>query len=414
MDETVSPYVETRHVIHIGGFDPVDPQRLAHRMDSGLRKFAALWGITAQSSAPELSANGRVLSWQVEARGPNWSTDTDYTILRWDELIAPYFAQVWWLKIISGFAALLHFTLNGTIWRYLVTNARYGMFVLYPFFLLIGITALAIYIGKAIAGVDLPYSSVFGVLGGVGLFIGLLRWSGGYFHLYFALADWSLAADMVRGRMPGLEVCLEHFAEEIVARVRKAEYDEVILSGVSLGAVMMVEALARVLAREPDFCRDGPPIALLTIGSSILKIGLHPGAAELKSAVGRVSRQASLFWIEYQSKVDPLNFYKTDPVARMGLPATGKPFVQTIRIRETLIDKEYRQLKMNFLRLHRQFAMPNTRRYFYDYYLICFGPMALAERAALRRRATAAIGEDGRYLAIRPDANDDRAAVGTP
>jgi len=410
MDETYSPHVGSRLVIHIGGFDPVDPDRLNHRMVGGLGKFSTLWGVTASASAPELSRDGRVINWQVAARGPNWSTETSYTILRWDDLIAPYVMNLWWRKIIDGFAALLHFSLNGTIWRYFVTNARYGLFVLYPFFLLIGFAALSVAIGRAIASADLPYAAVFAVVIGAALFVALLRWAGDYFHLYFALADWSFAADMVRDAVPDLDKCLEQFAEEIVARMGKAQVDEVILSGVSLGAVMMVEALAKVLARDPDMARHGPGVAFLTIGSSILKIGLHPQARSLKAAVDRVSIEPSLFWVEYQSKVDPLNFYKTDPVVLMGLPPTGRPIVKTVHLRETMTVEEYRYLKMNFLRLHRQFAMPNSRRYFYDYYLICFGPMALAERVALGNSATAAIGEDGSYRAIPPTVGKNAAA----
>jgi hypothetical protein len=88
----------------------------------------------------------------------------------------------------------------------------------------------------------------------------------------------------------------------------------------------------------------------------------------------------------------------------MGLPATGKPIVKTIRIRETMTAKEYRYLRVNFLRLHRQFAMPNSRRYYYDYYMICFGPMPLARRVALGPRAMATFGEDGSYRPMAPHA----------
>src|SRR6185312_2340721 len=112
--------------------------------------------------------------------------------------------------------------------------------------------------------------------------------------------------------------------------VRQAEADEVLVSGVSLGAVMMVEALARAFAADPDFCRRNERLAFLTVGSSLLKIGLHPAADGLKTAVARVAGEPSLFWVEYQAKVDLINFYKTDPVAGMGLPATGKPLVRNV------------------------------------------------------------------------------------
>ena len=57
-----------------------------------------------------------------------------------------------------------------------------------------------------------------------------------------------------------------------------------------------------------------PAGAFLTVGSSILKIGLHPAAERLRKLIGRVGAETCLFWVEYQAKVDPINFYKTDPV----------------------------------------------------------------------------------------------------
>jgi hypothetical protein len=64
--------------------------------------------------------------------------------------------------------------------------------------------------------------------------------------------------------------------------------------------------------------------------------------------------------------------------------------------------------------LHRQFALPNTRRYFYDFFLICFGPMSLAERVALGRAASEAIGDDGSYSPVRPKLRRDEPMVAAP
>jgi hypothetical protein len=388
--------VQRRLFIHAGGFDPVEPERLDHRLVSGLARFAALWNVEAHASSPDLSPDGRVMRWEVEAHGPNWRTDTRYMLFRWDDRIASYNGAPRWRKVIDGYSALLHFALNGTLFRYFRANMRYGLFVLYPFFLLVGFTAIAFYAGAWIAALDFMLAPLVGVLAAAALFVALLRFVGDYFHLYFALADWHFAADLAHGKARGFDASLEQFAGEILAEVEAGDYGEVVLSGVSLGGVVMIEALARALDRDPALSRR-QRLAFLTVGSSILKIGLHPKAASLKAAVRRVSAEPGLFWIEYQSKVDPINFFRTNPVEEMGLPSTGRPIVKTIRIRETLKPEEYRQFKLNFLRLHRQFAMPNTRRYFYDFFLICFGPMALADRAKLGEKATATIGVDGSY-----------------
>jgi hypothetical protein len=186
----------------------------------------------------------------------------------------------------------------------------------------------------------------------------------------------------------------------------------VLLSSISLGAVMMSEAIVRGLARDPGMCRRNRRLAFLTVGSSILKIGLHPAAQDLRAVVGRVGGESPLVWVEYQAKVDFINFYRTDPVADLGNPATGKPLIRTVRIREMMSEQEYRRARRNSLLLHRQFVMPNAQRYFYDFYQICFGPMPMVERIRLGNQVVAAFAEDGSYAPARPARPEPALAAG--
>jgi hypothetical protein len=55
----------------------------------------------------------------------------------------------------------------------------------------------------------------------------------------------------------------------------------------------------------------------------------------------------------------------------------------------------YRRFRLNFLRIHRQAVMGNERRYFYDYYMLCCGPLPLSERVDNPDRAVAAFAADG-------------------
>jgi hypothetical protein len=55
----------------------------------------------------------------------------------------------------------------------------------------------------------------------------------------------------------------------------------------------------------------------------------------------------------------------------------------------------YRRLRGDFFRLHRQFMMGNDKRYFYDYYLTCCGPLALCVAVAAEQRLTLLFGPDG-------------------
>ena len=399
MSETPPRLVERRHVVHISGFEPIGPEGLDRRMKSGLRKFGELWGAAATASAPAVAADGGSVTWDVTTRGPNWSTACRYTVLRWDHLMAPYVGRPWAARILHGYKALAEFLATGTIFRYFKANVRYGLFVVYPVLILLGVALLGVLAAIAAARLGVPLAPVSAPLVGIAAFVVLLRLVGNYVYLDFALADWAFAADLARRDIPGLEETLSEFAGAVSRAMRDPEADEVLLSSVSLGAVMLVEALARAYAAEPDLPRHAGKTAFLSVGSSILKIGLHPAASELRKDVGRMGAEPSLAWVEFQAKVDPINFYKTDPVADLGMAPTGKPVVRQIRIRDMMSASGYRKAQRSSLLLHRQFVMPNAKRYFYDFYQISFGPLALVRRVGLGHKAASVFAEDGSYHA---------------
>ena len=389
--------VASRRVVHISGFEPIAPEVLDRRMNSGLRRFAPVWGATATSSPIEVATDGRSVSWQVETRGPNWTTGCHYTVLRWDELMAPYVGRSWLGRVLHGYKALFEFVWTGTLRRYFRANIRYGLFFIYPLLSLAGFLVLGLSAGLLAAWLAIPYPGIAAPLVGIIAFVLLMRFLGNFFYLDFALADWAFAADLARRDVDGLEKILQQFAGAVIEAMHDPEADEVLLSGVSLGAVMMVEALARAYARTPDLAAMAGRTAFLTVGSSILKIGLHPAAKELRRDVQRIGAEPSLFWAEYQAKVDPINFYKTDPVGDLGHAPTGSPVVTMVRIRDMMSEEDYRRAQRSSLYLHRQFVMPNAKRYFYDFYQIAFGPMRLSERVALGTKADSAFAGDGSY-----------------
>jgi len=82
-------------------------------------------------------------------------------------------------------------------------------------------------------------------------------------------------------------------------------------------------------------------------------------------------------------------------VVALGLAATGKPIIQIIRIRLMVEEATYRSFHLNFLRIHRQAMMGNERRYYYDYYMLCCGPLALQDRVEQPDWAVSAFAADG-------------------
>ncbi len=173
----------------------------------------------------------------------------------------------------------------------------------------------------------------------------------------------------------------------------ETDADEIVIHGHSLGAPLSLCVVDRALRLDPQL-GAGKPIHLVSTGSSLLKVALHPAAGWLREAVGRLANAPAIDWVEYQALVDIINVYKVDPVVALGLPATGKPIVKIIRIRLMVEEHTYRRFHLNFLRVHRQAVMGNERRYFYDYYMLCCGPLPLA-------RLGRGSGSSGRRLCRR-------------
>ncbi len=115
----------------------------------------------------------------------------------------------------------------------------------------------------------------------------------------------------------------------------------------------------------------------------------------MREAVQRVANTPAVYWVEYQALVDIINVYKVDPVVALGLPPAGKPIVKIFRIRLMVEEHTYRRFHLNFLRIHRQAVMGNERRYFYDYYMLCCGPITLEDRVQNPDWAVAAFAPDG-------------------
>jgi pimeloyl-ACP methyl ester carboxylesterase len=82
---------------------------------------------------------------------------------------------------------------------------------------------------------------------------------------------------------------LNRLAAEIVAAANDRDVGEILVIGHSLGAVLAVDLLDRALTLDPALGARNSPVTFLTIGSSVLKIGVHNGATRFRAAVARAS-----------------------------------------------------------------------------------------------------------------------------
>jgi hypothetical protein len=419
--------VPKRYFLHASGFDPYDSVAQYRRFVREVTRFAATWNVTAQVSRIHRGGvpDGH---WTVTTQASGWQVVTMFELLDWSDIVRGELGRPAARKLAEGLATFAEFISSGTARRYFTANWRYGMFFLVPFLNVFLFAALAVlaadYVGSAVAAA--VASTLWGIAAAVAaaafVFATLMRWPGERWRVPQALADWIFARDYMLGRHPKMNARIEAFVARVVACVRRADVEEIVISGHSLGAMVAVDVLARAFDRDPALGQHGPKLNLLTVGATIPKLALHPRGAWLRESVRRLAAEPSLTWAEYQARDDFISFHKFDPVklARVPPPSlppqaaegksiypppiagearegVGGPIIRRVQIHEMLSAPTLRRLRFSYMRLHYQFVMANERRAAYDYFMLMCGPAPFRRTVTEPNGPVDLYGADGAY-----------------
>jgi len=319
--------------------------------------------------------------------------ESDYRLVRWDDVIEDFSGQTIWRRVALGVIAFVDFIWSGALLGYLRTNWHYAVFFLYPFVMFGCFIAVACAAGAYALhrGDSIAFAAAAGILVMTALMLGPWRW----LHLDMLFDDWIFARDYIRTGNANLEKRLDNLARELVAAAHSSGADEIVVVGHSLGAALAVDLLDRALKLDPSLGTTGAPITFLSIGSSILKVGLHRAASRFRAAVERVAKAPGILWGDFQARIDIMNFYNVDPMVEMSLPSKPGPVIRLVELGRMLEHDVYRRMRLRFYRLHSQFVSGNDKRASYDYFMLVCGPVSARYQPLASDGALAMIGEDG-------------------
>jgi hypothetical protein len=370
--------VATRLVLMFPGFEPLPAEAHCRRFVREAAKSAPHYGMMFSTPPAlteprsETAIGTGVLS--VTATGAGWRTQSEIVVYELSELNEDYGERNVGWRFVRGFGAVGDFIVTGTFFRYLATGWRYGFFFIFPLLVLIG-ALLAGWLGHTIGAMVVPTAPTLAgsataiAVAGLWLVFAQYRW-----NFMLALDDWAFASDIARGKRPDLERRFALLSEDIMRRLSQSSADEVLFAAHSFGAIAAVSALADALSARKDAGR----LNLLTVGSSLLKIALHPAAKRLRAAVETIV-SADRPWLDVQSLTDILNFYGTRPAELIAGRSGANQNTTKVRFRLQLEPATYKAIKRDFFRVHRQFVYGVERRSHYSYHAILCGPEPFAD-----------------------------------
>jgi len=394
--------IRRRQVIYVAGYDPLGAKGYFDLFRRTCDRFQRLWPLSATLQSLE-SDSADFAHWRLNVRGARWQVATDYDFLRLEKFISSDIARPTASQVLGGLRWFLGDLLSGAEFRIFRASWRFGLHLLHFQLLLCAWVAVPAIIALLVAD---TVSDRFGSshVGVVASFIAPLvcvlslrpiaeRWG-----VIQIASCWMILRRFARNRPTWLDYVIDAGARRLIAVAQENQADEVAIVGHSFGCVIAQAIVARALEIDPDLGHRGPRLVLLTLGSVMPAVALHPAARKMKDIVSRLAAAPTVAWIDCQSRKDIMSFANFDPVGGIGVPlATQRrsPLLWQIRFREMISPEKYSRFRWSHLRVHYQYIMAGDLPAPYDYILLVGGPTAIAEWPTRHRQQRDAFIKDG-------------------
>jgi hypothetical protein len=377
--------IATRLVIEVPGFDPRDLAEHHRDFAQEYRSTCELYGLTGKAGDAKPHPKRPAAKWDVTTKGDGWQVQTDYRLLRWDDIVRDDMTRAPWRKIVKMYRAIGVAVVSGAFRRILRTDWRFAAFAFSPLLLISAWIFLACFVGlfcmTLVAVMHAPdiVARIVGGVTGVGAFALILGLTEPITGL-LRRADQATTTDQIANhKRKDIEQRMDGFAGAVVDAVQKSEAHEVIIVGHGLGAVLAIDVAGRVLARDPAF-GEGRRVVLLTLGSNLPVVAFDPEAKWFRNRLRQLAVAPGIDWIDVQSPDDVMNVCPFDPVADpiLALEAGERrnPTIVAVSFRDLWKPGRSAFRRLRFAWTHAQFVRANERQgAAYDYYLICCGPL---------------------------------------
>ena len=349
-----------RRVHFISGFDPRGPVHYHRLYRDEAEKQSKLNGSHLSIGARKRMGDG-VHRWMVEGTWPDGQAVTDYRFMAWDDVIRKYWTAQKLPSLLGYLRDISHYVVCGAF----VKLARTGKGPFYASLTPLAIAAPPLVLAALVAIFAGPLSGLASLCLALLAIHGLMRkidivW---LTNIYAFCCAWG------RAPLPDLEARLDAMAALIAQGERDEPADEIILAGHSVGALLAMAVMARLL-------KGGTRIKLLTVGACVPMVGLMPGAVMFRRDLETLSGSPDLHWRDVASISDPLSFARVDPLAVCGInrrhpDRQSRKLVPFVRM---FSPEKYARMKPDKLRLHFQYLMAAEIAADYDYFRLTAGP----------------------------------------
>ncbi|MEN9895592.1 MAG: hypothetical protein RIR97_1444 [Pseudomonadota bacterium] len=387
--------VTRRLVLHFAGFEPVDAEGHRKRYERASRQSGEAFGISIKTGP--FTASDQFPDFNVEGQGPNWSVTTRFVVFDHSDFVASLRAISYPAQVFRGYQAMTRIIMEGGLVGYMAQAWRFGLFVLFPYLLTLSLCLLTAVLAMIPLLAGLPN---WHLIWTVPLALLCFRFvfypfSERYLTLHI-YADWRMAVHVARLDDHNLRLWLDAACNRVKSLINEP-FDEIVVTGHSMGASMAAEVIGRALEENPKIF-SGKQVVFMMLGGTILQCALLKSGGHLRRMVALIAQCPDVTWVDVQCLTDIIHFYKTKTVAACGYPDLPQARLLFVRFKTMLMADHYKKIKSDFLRVHRQYVLGSDTRSKFDFALMTAGPIPAADFAGFANADDVPIAADGSLI----------------
>ncbi|MCV3387729.1 DUF829 domain-containing protein [Campylobacter sp. IFREMER_LSEM_CL2256] len=369
---------QKRDVFYIAGYDPRGYRHYYAMFKKNLAEQNILLNYDYTLSKAQVNAYA---FWQIQT--PH--TSTSYTFLSWNDIVKKNWSEGIKDALSDCYSFFRIYTITGLFLKFGKESPHQLITGYYPFFYVL----LSLIFTLACAFGSLLYLQNFHIVLGILAFILSLVFLPKMFYklgkklaVFWIARICSFCANWEKNSQGELELRMDDFARVIFEKLKENVKDknyEIILSAHSVGTVLCINVLAKVLRKCEKENVSFENLKVLTLGECIPLVSYQKRSFEFRKDLEYLGSK-NLIWYDFTSIIDGACFAQVDFIRTSRVKAQFSPKYLSAKFHTLYKNKDYKKIKKDKYKAHFLYLFATQIQGVYNFFEFIIGKNKLEEK----------------------------------
>ncbi|MBX1886589.1 DUF829 domain-containing protein [Campylobacter peloridis] len=369
---------QKRDVFYIAGYDPRGYRHYYAMFKKNLALQNELLNYDYTLSKAQVNTYA---FWQIQT--PH--TNTTYTFLSWNDIVKKNWSEGIKDALNDCYSFFKIYTITGLFIKFGKESPHQLITGYYPFFYVL----LSLIFTLFCAFGSLFYLQNFHIIFGLLAFIACLVFLpkmlyrlGKKLAVFWIARICSFCANWEKNSQGELELRMNDFARVIFEKLKENENDknyELILSAHSVGTVLCINVLAKVLKKCEKENVSFKNLKILTLGECIPLVSYQKISYDFKKDLEYLGSK-NLLWYDFTSIIDGACFAQVDFIRTSGVKAQFSPKYLSAKFHTLYTKQDYKKIKRDKYKAHFLYLFATQIQGVYNFFEFIIGKNKLEEK----------------------------------